>query len=468
MTPYSIFIVDDEKELSNSLAFNLRNTYEVTTFGDAESTIAQLAQQQPDLILLDIGLPGMSGLQALKEIKRITPDVLVIMVTAYGDICNVVQAMKLGAHDYLNKPLHTDTLKNSINNALETIRLRKEIQSLQKKHIAENTPCFIGESNAIADIWQFITKVARSPDMPILIMGESGTGKELIASAIHYKSPNFKGPFTTINCAAIAPTIIESELFGYAKGAFSGAAPGGKQGLIEQAADGTLFLDEVGDLSTEAQAKLLRFLETGEFYRVGGTRKKTVHTRIVSATNQDLEALVNEKRFRLDLFYRLAVARVKLPSLNERHGDIMMLARYFLDRYSRKYGKTFTGFTARVKRWLVTHHWRGNVRELKNIIETAVIVGEHPKIRLKEIEPNLPQGLGRQLSKVIQTHNGYPPIPEGGFDLEAFEQHCLETALKIADGNYTQAAKFLRMSYYSFRYRYKKNQALKKNAVGGH
>jgi len=231
----------------------------------------------------------MDGIKALGTIKGLYPDMMVIMITAYEDISTGITAMKLGAYDYVVKPLHMDGLEVTIHNALETIRLRKEIQNLQENYLKENLPCFIGESKAIQDVMEFIGMVAKSPDTPILILGETGTGKELLASAIHYRSPNFKGPLMTVNCAAIPKDLIESELFGYEKGAFSGANTSGKKGLVEEAASGTLFLDEVGDLSLEAQAKLLRFLEEGEFYRVGGTKK---------TTNPDQSSLCHQQRLR--------------------------------------------------------------------------------------------------------------------------------------------------------------------------
>ena len=270
MIQYSIYIVDDEETIREGVSMALEANYQVKAFATAEGAMDAMKDHPPDLVLLDIGLPGMDGIEALGKIKDLYPDVLLIMITAYEDINTVISAMKLGAYDYVVKPLYMDALEATVRNALETIRLRKEVQALQEEYLRENLPCFIGESNAIQDVMEFIGMVAKSPDTPILIIGETGTGKELIAHAVHYRSPNFKGPFITVNCAAIPKDLIESELFGYEKGAFSGARASGKKGLIEEAANGTLFLDEVGDLSPEAQAKLLRFLEDGEFYRVGG------------------------------------------------------------------------------------------------------------------------------------------------------------------------------------------------------
>jgi DNA-binding NtrC family response regulator len=275
MDVYTLYVIDDEFSITEGIKLALEASYRVVTFSNAESAIDMIKRIPPDMVLLDIGLPDMDGIEALEKIKALYPDMLVIMITAYEDIKTVISAMKLGAYDYVVKPLHMDSLEVSIKNALETIKLRKEVQTLQARYLQENLPCFIGESRAILDVMDFIEDVAKSPDTPVLLIGETGTGKELIASSIHYHSPNYQGPLATVNCAAIPTDLIESELFGYEKGAFSGAQSSGKKGLIEEAAGGTLFLDEVGDLSLEAQAKLLRFLEQGEFYRVGGRKSTT-------------------------------------------------------------------------------------------------------------------------------------------------------------------------------------------------
>ncbi|MFC1505308.1 sigma-54-dependent transcriptional regulator [Thermodesulfobacteriota bacterium] len=302
---YTIFIIDDEPNITNGIQLALENEYRIVGFGNAKAGIKAMEKKPPDLILLDIGLPGMDGVTALGVIKERFPEMLVIMITAYEDVETVVSAMKLGAYDYIIKPIHMEGLEVNIQNALDTIKLRKEVQSLQAQYLKENIPCFIGESRAILDVMEFIETVAQSPDTPILLIGETGTGKELIASSIHYRSPNFKGPLATVNCAAIPKDLIESELFGYEKGAFSGALSSGKKGLIEAAANGTLFLDEVGDLSLEAQAKLLRFLEQGEFYRVGGTNILNIPTRVVSATNKNIEEMIEHDLFRKDLYFLL-------------------------------------------------------------------------------------------------------------------------------------------------------------------
>ncbi|MGD8764254.1 MAG: sigma-54 dependent transcriptional regulator, partial [Desulfobacteraceae bacterium] len=316
MTSYTIYIVDDEAVARNGLSLALKKkNYMVKAFESAEKALDAMENSAPDLVLLDIGLPGISGVEALKEIKSRYADIIVIMITAYEDVKTVVSAMKYGAYEYIVKPIQMDALLVILRNAFDSISMRKEIQNLHEKYLKENLPCFIGESNLIQDVMDVVKKVAQSPDTSILIQGETGTGKELIAQAIHYRSPNFKGPLMTVNCAAIPKDLVESELFGYEKGAFSGADKSGKIGLVEQAKDGTLFLDEIGDLNADAQAKLLRFLESGEYYRVGGTEKCSVKTRVVAATNKDLSGLIAEGRFREDLYYRLAVVKIEIPSL---------------------------------------------------------------------------------------------------------------------------------------------------------
>jgi DNA-binding NtrC family response regulator len=436
----------------------LEADHRVWSFPKAEPAIDALEEDPPDLILLDVGLPGMNGIEALRQIKSSNPEILVIMITAYEDVDTVISAMKLGAYDYVIKPLHMDGLEVTIRNALESIRLKKEIQQLQEKHLKENIPCFISESNAIQDVMDFVQMVAKSPDTPVLIMGETGTGKELIASAIHYNSPNFKAPFATVNCAAIPKDLIESELFGYEKGAFSGAGASGKKGLIEDSANGTLFLDEVGDLSLEAQAKLLRFLELGEFYRVGGTKKMHIKTRVISATNKDINRMIEAGLFRKDLYFRLGVIKVQVPSLNERPDDIMPLAKYFLQEFSNKFGKKFSEISSEAEDALLTHNWTGNVRELKNLMEGAALIGSGPELKLKEL--GLEPKEQYRKSTVVKNEGGPPPLPPEGLilseRLQSFERHYIEQALKIAKGNESKAAKLLNMNHHTFRYRRKK------------
>jgi len=457
MVPYSIYIVDDEPSILDAISLAFGDEYNIQVFGSAEESLAALCESPPDLVLLDVGLPGIDGIQALGRIKQFQQDLPVIMITAYEDIKTVISAMKMGAYDYVVKPLHMESLQVTIKNALETVRLRKEVQELQEKYLKENLPCFISESESLQDVMVYIRMVANSPDTPILILGETGTGKELIASAIHFRSPNFKGPLITVNCAAIPKDLVESELFGYEKGAFSGASTSGKKGLIEEAAGGTLFLDEIGDLSEAAQAKLLRFLEEGEFYRVGSTKKLKVKTRVVSATNKDLDKLIAHDQFRKDLYFRLGVVKVRLPSLNERRGDVMPLAKYFLNEFNKKFGKSLRGISKEGEAALLSHSWTGNVRELKNRIETAVLISTGQELAVQDL--NLEES-PKASEHPAGNRPGLPPLTAAGLDLDQVRDRVeifyINEALKLTAGNESKAARLLAMNHHTFRYRRKK------------
>jgi DNA-binding NtrC family response regulator len=458
MISFSVYVVDDEEVAREGIALVLKKTFQVSTFPTAEKAIEAMLSTPPDLVLLDIGLPGMSGIEALEKIKSLHPDMVVIMITAYEDVETVVSAMKHGAYDYVVKPLQMDSLKITVRNALETIKLRKEIQLLHEKYLKENLPGFIGESNAIQDVMDVVIKVAQSPDTAVLILGETGTGKELIAKAVHYRGPHFEGPMISVNCAAIPKDLIESELFGYEKGAFSGADASGKKGLVEEAADGTLFLDEVGDLSMEAQAKLLRFLEEGEYYRVGGTKKRMAQTRVVAASNKDLVSMIESGLFRQDLYHRLAVIKIEVPSLNQRRDDIIPIAKHYLLEFSQKFGKTYTAISPDTEAVLKEFNWTGNIRELKNLIERGVLLGKGPELSLQDL--GLEKICEDDGMKELGNGTKLPLISTSGLDLPSFldsiEKYYFDEALKIADGNESKAAKLLQMSRDTFRYRRKK------------
>jgi DNA-binding NtrC family response regulator len=455
---YHLFIVDDEPTIREGIKLALGDDYRVTGFANAEDALALLEKDPPDLVLLDIGLPGMNGIEALARIKAADPHILVIMITAYEDLDSVIRSMKLGAHDYVVKPLQMDQLELTIGNALETVRLRKEVQALQARCLKENMPLFIGESNAIQEVMDLIQRVARSTDTPILIEGETGTGKELMASAIHHHSPLFKGPFVAVNCAAIPKELVESELFGYRGGAFSGARESGKTGLVETAHNGTLFLDEIGDLSPEAQAKLLRFIESGVFYRVGETKSTRVAVRVVSATNRDLSQMMADGLFRQDLYFRLGVIKIQAPSLNDRPDDILPLANHYLAHFNTKFGTSFRGFSPEAEQVLREHQWTGNVRELKNMIEKATLTGRHQEIT--------PQDLGLENASDSSTCDPetwleiLPSLPPTGLDLqkilEQIERHFFDQALQLSQTNESQAARLLGLNHHTFRYRHRK------------
>ncbi|MBU1340214.1 MAG: sigma-54 dependent transcriptional regulator [Proteobacteria bacterium] len=459
MVRYSICIVDDEETIRDSLTLFLSDEYDIACFGDAESFLTAFENQKPDLVLMDIGLPAMSGIDALIIVKKRIPDLPVIMITAFEDINMVIQSMKTGAFDFILKPLNPDILELTIKKAVSSISLRKEVKLLQEKFLKDNEPCFIGESKNIEDVMDFINMVAKSPDTPIMIMGETGTGKELIAKAIHVRSPVFQGPFIAVNCSAFPDELIESELFGYEEGAFSGARKQGKKGFIEEADNGTLFLDEVADLSPAGQAKLLRFLESGEFYKVGSTRKYKVTTRVVSATNKNLEELIDRDLFRKDLFFRLCVVKAKIPSLNERSDDILPLAKHFLYQFNIKFKKNLKDLSIEAQNLLLSHRFTGNVRELKNIIERACLIAQNDMI----IEDDL--GLHSKPDPVKSLEPGGTKdmdvtIPEQGIHLarllQTLEKKYMAHALRLSNGNESRAARLLKMNHHTFRYKFKK------------
>jgi len=458
MMCFTIYVVDDEQVAREGISLALRKNYQVRAFPTGEVAIEAMLTEPPDLVLLDIGLPGMSGIEALGKIKSLYPEMAVIMITAYEDVNTIVSAMKQGAHDYVVKPLQMDSLMVTVRNALETIRLRKEIQLLHERYLKENLPCFIAESDAIQDVMDVVTKVAQSPNTSVLIIGETGTGKELIAKAIHYRSPRFQGPLISVNCAAIPKDLIESELFGYEKGAFTGAEASGKTGLVEKAADGTLFLDEVGDLSNEAQAKLMRFLEDGEYYRVGGTKTRLARARVVAATNKNLPRMIEEDRFRRDLYHRLAVIKIEVPSLNQRRDDVVPIAKHYLLEFSERFGRSYTAISPECEAALKEFNWTGNVRELKNVIERAVLLGQGPVVTLQDL--GLEETCKDDGLKGFENETKLPPLSRSGMDLPSvltsIEKYYFKNALRISKGNESNAAKLLQMSRDTFRYRRKK------------
>ncbi len=451
-----IYVIEDDKTTGEGIETSLGDEYHIKVFPSAESGLEAMKQDIPDLVLLDIGLPGMGGVDAISKIKSIDNNIVIIMITGFDEVQTVVSAIRKGAYDYIVKPLKIDELKISIEKALETIKLRREVRTLQEKYLEENIPCFIAESEATQRVMEFVENVAQSSDTPVLIQGETGTGKELIASAIHYRSPNFNGPFVAVNCAAIPKDLIESELFGYARGAFSGASAKGKKGRIEEAANGTLFLDEIGDLSLEAQAKLLRFLEEGEITKLGSTDVNKIQTRVVTATNKDIHELIKENKFREDLYYRIAVVKVRVPSLNERPGDIIPLTKYYIMYFNDKFNKQINEITPEAEEALRSHTWTGNVRELRNIVERAVLICRSERLDTEDF------GLNESFDEnSIGFEEGkLPKLTELGIDLASVQDKLeglyIRQALKLADGNESKAAKLLNINHHTFRYRRKK------------
>jgi DNA-binding NtrC family response regulator len=383
-TMKSVLIVDDEVGTRESLRMILKNDYEVFLAKNAEEAFLLIKEHPPDIILLDIILPDLDGLKVLEKIKQKEPDVIVIMITATRTVKTAVEAMKLGAYDYITKPFDTDELCLIISRALSAQALEKEVKYLReeidKSFGFEN---IIGTSKAMEDIFKIVRQIADSKST-ILVMGESGTGKELIARAIHYHSNRRNYPFVTINCAAIPETLIESELFGHEKGAFTNAIER-KLGRFEVAHQGTLFLDEIGELSATTQAKILRFLEEREFTRVGGSKTNKVDVRLITATNKDLTELLKKGSFREDLYYRINVVPIMIPPLRERKEDIPLLLEHFIKKFNNENKKNVKGVSKEAFELMTNYEWPGNVRELENLIERVIALTSNEYIQTNEL-----------------------------------------------------------------------------------
>ncbi|MDL1970656.1 MAG: sigma-54 dependent transcriptional regulator [Candidatus Desulfofervidaceae bacterium] len=382
-----ILAVDDEVDMLRLLEriIKSKTDYDIITTPYPEKVAKFIEKEYFDLILVDLRMPDISGMELLKQIKAIEPDTAVVIITAYGTVESAVEAMKIGAFDFITKPFRQEQILLTINRAMEVQALKRENRQLKNELNRQKDADFIiGKSPAMQSVYKYLLQVAPSL-APVVITGETGTGKELVARLIHKYSKR-KGPFVAINCSAFPETLIESELFGHVKGAFSGAIRD-KRGLVEEADNGTLFLDEVGDLSMLMQTKFLRFLQEGEFRPVGSTKAKRADVRIIAATNKDLEELIKQDKFREDLYYRLNVIKIHVPPLRERKEDIPLLAHYFLKKYAELNNKTIKGFSERAMSELLSRSWPGNVRQLENVIERAVIVSQKDLIDLSDIKP---------------------------------------------------------------------------------
>ncbi|MEJ2199563.1 MAG: sigma-54 dependent transcriptional regulator [Desulfuromonadaceae bacterium] len=452
MRHHKILVVDDEPLICWSLEKYLKkHGYEVSTAADGEEALKQVKEDPPDLILLDIQLPGIDGLAVLERVKAAEEDIVVIMVTALEVVETAVKAMRMGAYDYLNKPFNLDELVIVVKKALDTRDLKREVAHLRSEQSQKYGPQnIIGESQHMQNVLAMVTKVAKSDASTILIQGESGTGKELIAKAIHFESARSEKPFMAINCAAVPETLLESELMGHERGAFTDAK-NQKKGLFELADGGTVFLDEIGDMEPGMQAKLLRVLEDRSFRRVGGTKDIQVDVRIVSATNKDLLKAIEEKIFRADLYYRIQVIPIFLPPLRERRDDIMPLVTHFIAHFNREFGKTVKGVSKMAEKFLVEYAWPGNIRELKNIIERAIILENEDTLLLE----HLPQELVAKASAPSAGPMNFRLPPEG-IDIEDVERELIRQALETSEGNQSKAAKKLNLGIDAFRYRMKK------------
>jgi DNA-binding NtrC family response regulator len=468
MPAEKIMIVDDERLVRWSLRQKCEEWGYHVIEADAGEPALKLAQHEsPDLVLLDVRMPDLTGIEVLDQLKKSGDARAVIMITADPQLDDVKAALKLGAYDFVGKPVDFDELHVTIKNALEATTLRAEVQSLRgevRRDAGYNS--VVSASPKMTELMNFVRKVASSEATTILIQGESGTGKDLIAKAIHYESSRHEKPFVAINCSAIPETLMEAELFGHEKGAFTDAKQM-KKGLFEAADGGTLFLDEIGELSPLLQAKLLRVLEDQVIRRVGGIRDMQVDVRVIAASNRDLEKAVRDGQFRQDLYYRLAIIAIFIPPLRDRKEDILPLVDFFIDRYNRRFKKSIRGITDETRRLIVSHNWPGNVRELKNTIERGMILEDEPFLRPVYLPFSVGESGGRTVFERTSPADGGQTlpngralprlyIPEGGTSLEEVEHHMVELAMRQANGNQTHAAKLLDISRDALRYKLKK------------
>ncbi|HPS96119.1 MAG TPA: sigma-54 dependent transcriptional regulator [Bacteroidales bacterium] len=452
---HKLLIVDDEQSVRYSFKklFNSSN-YKISEAGNADEAIAVFNKEKPNLVILDIEMPGKDGIQVLKEIKELSPKTPVIIITAYGSGDRVIKAMKYGAYEYVEKPFDIPRLIFIIEDALKNSST-EEIKPAEDPHRRKIAPInreetIVGESNAIKEVFKLIGRVATS-DASILIVGESGTGKELVARAIHKYSDRANKPFIAINCAAIPEPLLESELFGYEKGAFTGAEKQ-KSGKFEEANGGTLFLDEIGDMSLSLQAKLLRVLQEGTIERLGSTKAIKVDSRIVAATNRNLENDIISKAFREDLYYRLKVITISLPPLRMRKDDIPLLTQHFLVKHSRGSRNENLSLPPESMQRLTDYHWPGNIRELENVIKRAIILAKgniiSPDLLFEGIEKPVIQNTNER-TKLFAYLNQQIVASEGEIyklAIEEFEKDLLQWALTKSSGNQLQAAKLLGIS----------------------
>jgi two-component system, NtrC family, response regulator AtoC len=445
MAQATLLIVDDEELVRWSLRERLRKDgYTVLESGTVAGAMEKLTPAV-DLVLLDQRLPDGDGLTLLQQIKESSPDTLVILMTAFSTVENAVAAMKHGAYHYLNKPFNLDDVSAVVEKALETSRLRREVRMLRGSQSRDyGFDAIIGSSSAMVEAKSLLERIAASPATTVLLTGETGTGKDLAAKAIHFNSERASKPFVNITCSALPEQLLESELFGHERGAFTDARQQ-KRGLLETADGGTVFLDEIGEMTPGLQAKLLRFLEDRTFKRVGGLNDIRVDVRVIAATNRSLDDEVRAGRFREDLFYRLQVMPVRLPPLRERVGDIRLLVAHYIDRYNREFRKRVRGLQPGAQAMLDQYRWPGNVRELRNAIERAMLLADNGLLGAEDFAT---------LSKAATPATFR--LPPEGVDLETVERQLVMQALQRAGGNQTQAGHLLGINRDQVRYRIEK------------
>jgi DNA-binding NtrC family response regulator len=444
-----ILFVDDEESIRKAVGIALSETFQVMAVGTGSEALERFGQYAPDIVLLDIGLPDMDGIDVLTMIKKEDPDVGIVMVTAVSEARIIVQALKKGAHDYLVKPVNIQELQITLQNVLENKRLKEKIQHIQKP-FRDHYEELISMDPKVKNLVSIAEKVTHSKDTPVLITGESGVGKGILAKAIHYRIKGIPGPFVTLNCGAIAKDLVESELFGYEKGAFTGALPQGKKGLFEISGDGTLFLDEIGAMPISDQAKLLSVLENRSFLKIGGTRETSVSSRIIAATNTDLEAAIAAGSFRRDLYFRLNVIKLEVPPLRERPDDILPLARHFITKYNLKFYKKFLGLSPEALQMMTEYTWPGNIRELRNVIERVILIEEGDTILPRHIE---------NIINRTSPNKDTPELDVRGLSLVDYEttiKALIQQSLNLSRGNVQESARILNMPVHKLRYRIQK------------
>jgi len=458
-----ILILEDEKLLRMTLRKRLEDEgYLVLEAATGEAALEAIREDEPDLLLLDYKLPDMTGIDVLRQVRELHLDTSAILLTAFSSINSAVEAMKLGAHDYLNKPIDFDELLATIGKALETTRLRREVRRHRNELIRiYGITNIVGRSKAVEQVLTMIRKVADSAASTVLIQGESGTGKDVVAKAIHYASARADKPFMNITCTALTESLLESEMFGHERGAFTDAKVM-KKGLLEVANGGTVFLDEVGDMGAQLQSKVLRFLEEKSFKRVGGSVDIRVDVRVIAATNRELDKLARTGAFREDLYYRLNVVPIHLPALRERKEDIPDLVHHFLEQFNRDFKKNTRGATDAAMACMTRYDWPGNIRELRNVIERVMILEVRDELDVtdlpeeilqrsgpapdEDMEPDAPAGSDAALAL---------RLPEDGISLRAVQSELVRQALERTGGNQTRAAQLLRISRDALRYKMK-------------
>jgi two-component system, NtrC family, response regulator AtoC len=461
-----VLIVDDERTLARAIkTFMAEAGYEAEVAGDAERALELLESMRPDVVFADVRLPGMSGIDLLRRIREFDPAIPVIIMTAHGTIEGAVEAVKLGAFDYMKKPVDLEELKLLADRARENAQLKQELSYYRRRAITEEPFAgILGNSPPIRHVLDQVRQIAALDETPpVLITGETGTGKGLVARSLHQSGPRAAKPFIDVNCTALPSNLIEAELFGYERGAFTDAKES-KIGLFEAAEGGFLFLDEVGDLEQSLQGKLLRAIEERTVRRVGGVRDRKINVRILAATNRNLEQEVQQSKFRSDLYFRLAVILLHLPPLRERGEDVLLLADHFLRRFSAKYGKDVRRIDDRGREMLLSYPWPGNVRELSHVIERGVLWSREPVLNLEHLSVSAPMtALSDPAPKPLEVQSADSSVSvldadtgSAGADLTQVERSMIERAMRDAGGNQTQAAQRLGISRDTLRYRLKK------------